>query len=1535
MSTLLSLISLSLLPWTTSAFFWQAETSFAVFPSHFCHAEDAPNSGATFLGVLDAFYAQQDTADIPEPVALGQSAFPFRLAEGVTFSHVDSAGVETLPTAVCEGHDASTIPNGHVDVLGRAYNIFEPFTVRESLEASDLGGLGTTNISAMIVAASGQGSPEAGYAVVRFDRPVSQVFLTMGRPATRICDGPDDVEAGDITRLEFTAHDEAGTLVSKLNPSIDDRFADTGFVTVSLNSDCDDMPVKEIRVWSPDFGAEDGWFVEVVAMGFVYAMPAVSAHVIVDGNISDTEFVAGVDTLEMTLAAVNSGPGPADNVTLLVVIETDAAASAIVPADSDATFIKLDENVVLASAPGAFPQRCFDGAFTYLWQVGRLEPDEELRLDIFIDISACTPHNSTLDVFASPYAFSSEQFLGICTDGICDGNGTLDTVITVPRAEDCNVAAEGIPEFATAEEQACAGSAYVRDEPFDGTPVGGCPVMKANGLCYPGCGSGDREGGRVVAEVSLQFYHNVVNESVIAGQDDMLSGNLNVTTGVVNLGPSCIPEGYLSVLFENLHFDVDGNISTFDTNSGYYMWYNNSGFRGGASPDHWTVHQSSSEDNGNHVFFNDCDDCVEFDSLNLTTPDWCTESSSYDAVSDSGSTSTTSQSSNTNDAVLSTYTLNLTLTDLGAIPCRATICYKVHREGELDDDDFVAVNTQYFADDTRAAFLAFPSQNGEYLGYGEDDGACNCVETSYLSTNDEGYFQLELIAASQVCDSNAMTLEINRFELKCLAPVERHNAGNSSDDWSAYRFPFTDDDDVRLVFSPDYELAWGVPALLPGESAELLVPYAVQNFTTVGIFQSEAVLEMTTTIFGFGADNYPYDDDDGVDADLGPDVIDPILPAVETVMAEVFREIELVLSAESLNDVVAGEPSLLTLNCPADATEPVITTSSPWSDSSDSALGSTSEDSSSYVAVTMTTEVDETGNFIHRVTMRNNGPSEATNVAVQIVLASLGDAEVDYVSSCGSGDSFYDEMDSTWYIPSLLSCQEETLTILYRANPCASVGSVSTLAVYAGSTEAPLPTDLLPGSVNFAAAATAVSRVGEVSVDVVQSAERVIAGCDSPSVNYTVTVLNDGPSCVSGVSVGVLFEPPAEGVSIVDPAGDLSATVSPAFFTTFAAVPDSTASVGTLCPGSSSMCGADIDFLPNTPAIFSFEVDVAEHAIPAFDAIVVSASLDALTEGLSSQNTTDDADSVDTDIYGRANLLITKVDSVDPVVAGAGGAGNLVHTVRVWHARDAGEPYLPAVGVVVRDRWAFTTDGITLDSVEPASDVFPLTGQRALDWEVGTLNPGDEATMNFTFTVASSAPVGHDCIINEAEITTAEFPETVSCPLLESALVSTYDDKASQETSVAREVALTFEPLVGVRTVEENLLKGVDAAGRRISELAVVGELSNAGPSDAAAIAVQVLFDLPNDAVVESVEVSAGVLTSKHPTASKETLWIVPLAQYESAKIHAVVRAYHGGRVIITAMVDEELSEETILKTEPGAIGWTVSRKLEGGRVYE
>lgn len=129
------------------------------------------------------------------------------------------------------------------------------------------------------------------------------------------------------------------------------------------------------------------------------------------------------------------------------------------------------------------------------------------------------------------------------------------------------------------------------------------------------------------------------------------------------------------------------------------------------------------------------------------------------------------------------------------------------------------------------------------------------------------------------------------------------------------------------------------------------------------------------------------------------------------------------------------------------------------------------------------------------------------------------------------------------------------------------------------------------------------------------------------------------------------------------------------------------------------------------------------------------------------------------------DLVVTKVESVDPVAAGS----DLVYTITV--ANNGPED---ATGVEITETLTLPA-GVTVGSVVPSQGSFvdPV-------WSLGSLTVGSMATLTVTLAVSSATVPGTDVISDTAAVTAAD-----------QVLINTGDDSATESTSVTGAAAVS------------------------------------------------------------------------------------------------------------------------------------------------
>lgn len=145
----------------------------------------------------------------------------------------------------------------------------------------------------------------------------------------------------------------------------------------------------------------------------------------------------------------------------------------------------------------------------------------------------------------------------------------------------------------------------------------------------------------------------------------------------------------------------------------------------------------------------------------------------------------------------------------------------------------------------------------------------------------------------------------------------------------------------------------------------------------------------------------------------------------------------------------------------------------------------------------------------------------------------------------------------------------------------------------------------------------------------------------------------------------------------------------------------------------------------------------------------------------------------------QVDLVLTKVENIDPVEIGA-GAGALVHTVSLAN-QGPSTATIVEIGEEIQ-----LPDGVTVDSIAPSAGTSWTGSSTDGTWSVPTLLPAADVTLTVTYTVAASATHG-SLVSDTATVISAAEP-----------LIQTADDAVTEETTVvdAHDPAVTLVELV-------------------------------------------------------------------------------------------------------------------------------------------
>ncbi len=353
-----------------------------------------------------------------------------------------------------------------------------------------------------------------------------------------------------------------------------------------------------------------------------------------------------------------------------------------------------------------------------------------------------------------------------------------------------------------------------------------------------------------------------------------------------------------------------------------------------------------------------------------------------------------------------------------------------------------------------------------------------------------------------------------------------------------------------------------------------------------------------------------------------------------------------------------------------------------------------------------TTEIPGTP-VTYTITATNAGPSTATGVSVTDIFpaeltgciwtAGAANGAIGY-SPAGAGNIG----DSAMTFPPTGAV---TYTVTCNIDPAAR-GSLANTATVASATADPTSSNN-----SFTDTDTLTPQV-DLTVAKVESIDPVIAGSGAGNLTHTITLTNAGPSTATSVTLSESLTLPA-GVTLV------SITPSQGTFST------PTWSAGTLAPAGS--------------ATLTVVVTAAASAATGTDTVCDTATVTGATETLI--NTGNDSDNECTSVTRRVDMVVSKTESIDPVVAGS-GVGNLTYVVTV-----ANNGPSDGSGVALSEVLTLPA-GVTLASATPSQGTF-----ASPTWTVGGLATGTNATLTVVVTASAAAAPGTDVICDTATLT--------------------------------------------------------------------------------------------------------------------------------------------------------------------------------------
>jgi uncharacterized repeat protein (TIGR01451 family) len=445
-------------------------------------------------------------------------------------------------------------------------------------------------------------------------------------------------------------------------------------------------------------------------------------------------------------------------------------------------------------------------------------------------------------------------------------------------------------------------------------------------------------------------------------------------------------------------------------------------------------------------------------------------------------------------------------------------------------------------------------------------------------------------------------------------------------------------------------------------------------------------------------------------------------------------------------------------------------------------------------------------NITYTIQFRNNGPNTATNVTVTdavpmnttfvsaMVTSGSGWMRTDSVMAGGMGNIVFAK-------PTVANGETAEFQITVKVNSSAADGSMITNTATADSNVS----DPTPAN-DSKTAMTTVSRQVDLVVTKMESIDPVVAGSGAGNLTYIVKVMNNGPSDASGVTLSEVITVPA-GVTVDSVTPSQGSFVSPTW------------TVGNLTSGAM--------------ATLTVVLTAGPSAAPGTDVICDTATVTASNE--TRTNTGDDADTECTSVTRQVDLVVTKMESLDPVVAGS-GAGNLTYTIKVMNNGPS-----DASGVSLSEDLTLPA-GVMVDSITPSVGMFTTTTAPDGTWTVGNLATGAMATLTVVLTVGPSAASGTDVVCDTATVTASNETR-----------VTTGDDADTECTSVTRQVDLVVSKTESAVTV---------TAGSGTGNLTYTITVTNAGPSDASGVTLSEVLTLPAGVTVDSITPSQGSFVS-------------------------------------------------------------------------
>jgi uncharacterized repeat protein (TIGR01451 family) len=552
-----------------------------------------------------------------------------------------------------------------------------------------------------------------------------------------------------------------------------------------------------------------------------------------------------------------------------------------------------------------------------------------------------------------------------------------------------------------------------------------------------------------------------------------------------------------------------------------------------------------------------------------------------------------------------------------------------------------------------------------------------------------------------------------------------------------------------------------------------------------------------------------------------------------------------------VGDLGVGEQVTIRLNVTPDqtATGNTINTAEVTSTETDSNEADNEDTATVAVTAIIDLVLDKSGpatvvagqQASYSITVRNNGPSNATGVSI---LDSLP-AGTSFVSGSGATFNSATAGQVTATIGSIASGSTATITMLV-AVPASAAGSTLTNTASVTADQSELPAT--QGNESDSVPTTVVASI-DLDIDKVGQSATVVPG---NQFVYTITVDNLGPSNATGVVVEDVLPAGVSLVSVFEGTTDLTSTTT------------TNGQIITLPLGS----------IPAADAArqFTFTVAVASSVTTNLTNTVTVRS----NEQASEIDTDNNSSTANTTVSPNATLIVSKTDNIDPAIPG----DTLTYTITVQNTGAS-----DATSVVVTDS---LPTGVTVTGSSAPGGTATQSGST-LTLPFGTVAAGTTASATVTVQIAGTARTS---ITNNVSVTGTGVTGGTLTNSQTTTLTPVYDVTIAQSvtpvnvaggdtatfTIVVTNAATSISTATGV-TVTNTLPAGLNFANATLDGVAISSltniPIPNLAPGGTSTIMVVATVDagtaagqnLTNTAAITTAPGETNVLTNTSTAA--------------------------------------------------------------------